>query len=118
MISGAVRCRSWIVAAAFGCVGFGTAVTPSRAGEGVALYDLLKVPAYRKSWVAMLNDGRAPVWLVRYATTFNGPSVPLPSVLLGARRFQLGNVCKPHDCGSNQFYALFAPEGRRAWGLL
>ena len=37
---------------------------------------------------------------------------------VGGQPYLLGWVCKPHDCGDNELYVLFAPGARQAWGLL
>ena len=82
------------------------------------LFDMLKEPAYLAAWKAMLKGEQVPAWVASYAKTFDGPSNPSKTVNLGGKDYLLAFVCKAHDCGDNQLYVLFAPQGKQAWGLL
>lgn len=83
------------------------------------LFELLGKPAYSKSWNTLFAGERdVDRWLARYAKTKNGPATPGKSVQLGGTTYQINMVCKTHECGSNQFFVLFSPDGRKAWGLL
>jgi hypothetical protein len=82
------------------------------------LFDMLKEPAYLAAWKAMLKGEQVPSWVANYAKTFDGPSTPSTTVMVGGQAYLLGYVCKAHDCGDNQLNVLFAPAGRQAWGLL
>jgi hypothetical protein len=82
------------------------------------LFDMLKESAYLAAWKAMLAGEHVPSWVANYAKTFDGPSNPSKTVQLGGKDYLLAFVCKAHDCGDNQLFALFAPAGKQAWGLL
>ncbi|HMK40677.1 MAG TPA: Ivy family c-type lysozyme inhibitor [Methyloceanibacter sp.] len=82
------------------------------------LFDMLKEPTYLAAWKAMLAGEHVPSWVANYAKTFDGPSNPSKTVQLGGKDYLLAFVCKAHDCGDNQLFALFAPAGKQAWGLL
>jgi hypothetical protein len=82
------------------------------------LFDMLKEPAYLAAWKAMLKGEQVPAWVANYAKTFDGPSSPSKTVMVGGEAYTLGWVCKAHDCGDNQLHVLFAPQGKQAWGLL
>ena len=89
------------------------------AGDQPYLFDMLKKPAYRAAWDALLTGEKdVPPWLAKYAKTLNGPSGPGQMVRIRDSDYQLNDVCKTHDCGNNYFIVLFAPSGQRAWGLL
>jgi hypothetical protein len=97
------------------------ASTPSFAAgepEGPYLFDLLKQQSYLAAWKAMLKGETVPPWVAGYAKTFDGPSAPAKYVPVGGESYTLGWVCKTHDCGDNQLYVLFSPDGKTAWGLL
>jgi hypothetical protein len=85
---------------------------------GAYLFDLLGDDAYRAAWNDMLKGETVPAWVKTYAKDFDGPSSPSTEVSVGGEPFTLAWVCKPHDCGDNQLYVLFAPGARQAWGLL
>jgi len=82
------------------------------------LFDMLKEPAYLAAWKSMLANEHVPSWVANYVKTFDGPSNPSKTVQLGGKDCLLAFVCKTHDCGDNQLFALFAPAGKQAWGLL
>lgn len=86
---------------------------------GRYLFDILTEPRYMTAWSSMIAT-RSDVdeWLQKYSSTMNGVSAPSESVQVHGRTFEVGNVCKPHDCGDNQFYVAFAPDGKQAWGVL
>lgn len=83
------------------------------------LFELLTKPAYAKSWKKLLTgEKNIPPWLAQYAKTKDGPSTPGKAIQLDKGNYQIGTVCKTHDCGANQFFVLFAPDGTQAWGIL
>lgn len=94
-----------------------TAVNAS-AADGDYLFDIIKKPAYRQGWNAIMSNAGAPQWLVTFGRGGNGVASPATSVTIDGARYELGHVCKPHDCGDNQFQVMFAPGGGKAWGLL
>jgi len=101
----------WLTLAAF---------RPCPAGaEPPYLFDLLDRPSYLQTWNSLLAGGKdIPQWLAAYAATTNGPSRPSWTVRDGQASYLVAWVCKTHDCGDNQFYVLFAENGKRAWGML
>jgi len=94
------------------------APTQAQAQDTPYLFDLLEQSAYLKAWNGMLKGETVPPWVKSYAKTFDGPATPSTEVPVGGQPYTLAWVCKAHDCGDNQLYVLFAPEGRQAWGLL
>ena len=89
------------------------------AQQGPYLFDVLKKPAYRQSWNAMLaGSGALPGWIGIFSKTYNGVASPMTAVNAGGQAYEISNVCKPHDCGGNMLHVLFAPGGTQAWGLL
>ena len=83
------------------------------------LFDLLKQQAYRTAWNAMMHgEKNIPKWITTFAKTFDGVATPAQTVEVGGQSDLLASVCKPHDCGGNELYVLFAPRGAKAWGML
>jgi hypothetical protein len=82
------------------------------------LFDLMKQPAYLAAWKGMVAGETVPPWVVTFEKTLNGTATPSKQVPVGGEPYTLAWVCKPHDCGDNQLYVLFAPGARQAWGLL
>ncbi len=100
-------------------IGITIAATSGTAFAEAYLFEVLGRPAYYKSWNALFAGEEAvDSWLARYSKTRNGPAGPGTAVELGGTRYQLNTVCKPHGCGDNQFFVLFAPDGTKAWGYL
>src|SRR4029450_3963644 len=86
--------------------------------KGPILGDLMKLPAYRAAWVSMLAGATVPPWVEDYAKTLDGPATPSIAVMVGDNAYTLGFTCQPNNCGDNQLYVLFSPNGAKAWGLL
>lgn len=85
---------------------------------GPYLYELLKRPAYLKSWQALFSGEQdVPPWLAQYTKT-GWVESPGKAITLNGQHYLIGTACKAHDCGDNQFYVLFAEDGLRAWGFL
>lgn len=91
-----------------------TLAASSAQAQGVYLFDVLKRPAYKASWDAMLRGQKVDRWL----PTLRGPADVMKTVTTSDGPRELGNICKQHDCGDNQFYVLFANGGQRAVGML
>ena len=87
--------------------------------QGEDLSQVLKKPAYNQSWKTLMASKKSvDSWLKDYARTYNGPTSPGVTVQLSDGAYQIYNVCKTHDCGSNMFFVLFSAGGSKAWGLL
>ena len=86
--------------------------------KGPVLGDLLNFPPYRSAWVNMLAGAVLPQWVEEYAKTLDGPATPSIAVTAGDNIYTLGFTCQPNNCGDNQLYVLFSPNGAKAWGLL
>src|SRR4029453_1340786 len=81
--------------------------------KGPILGDLMKLPAYRAAWVSMLACATVPLWLENVAKTLEGPATPSISFMVGDVAFALGFSCQPNNCGDNQLYVLFSPNGAK-----
>lgn len=68
--------------------------------KSFAAYQKIIPAAWRKSAWAYRLEGTAP---------------PVRTIDYSGRRFVLGNVCKPHDCGANQLTFLVAVDGSAAY---
>src|SRR5580765_5266472 len=83
------------------------------------LFDLLKQKPYHAAWNAMLKgEKKVDPWIITFGKTYDGVSDQIKSVTVDGAADTLGWVCKPHDCGGNELYLLFAPGGTAAWGML
>jgi hypothetical protein len=85
---------------------------------GPSLSELMAQPAYVTAWKTMLGPDLVPDWVKSYAETLDGPPTPSIKVPVSGDAYTLGFTCKAQDCGGNQLYVLFAPQAKRAWGLL
>ncbi len=88
------------------------------AADGPYLFDLIKKPSYRQGWNGMMANAAPPQWLTAFSKGGNGVSTPSSGLEVEGIRYELGYVCKPHDCGDNQLQVLFGAGGGKAWGLL
>lgn len=100
-------------------IGSSITMTSRTAFAEAYLFEVLAKSTYYKSWNALfVGEENVDYWLAKYAKTKNGPAAPGIPVNLGDARYQINKVCKTHDCGNNQFFVLFAPNGVQAWGFL
>jgi Inhibitor of vertebrate lysozyme (Ivy) len=83
------------------------------------LFNLLKEKPYRAAWTLMFKgETNVPSWVLTFAKTYDGVSAPSKAVEVDGQSDLVAWVCKPHDCGGNELYVLFAPGGAEAWGML
>jgi Inhibitor of vertebrate lysozyme (Ivy) len=91
---------------------------PVLAQDGPYLPDVMKHPSYLAAWKAMVAGEKLPGWVSTFTKTQNAVAAPVKTISVAGEPYALGWICKPHDCGGNEVYALFAPDARQAWGLL
>ncbi|MBO0738278.1 MAG: hypothetical protein J2P48_17180 [Alphaproteobacteria bacterium] len=81
------------------------------------LFDQLKKPSYHAAFSDLFGGQKdLDPWLRGYLRNRNGVDTPGQSIEAG--RYELYNVCKPHDCPGNVLYTMFVPGGSKAWALL
>lgn len=82
------------------------------------LFETLKKPAYRASWDAMFKgEKNVPSWITNIGKGL-GQTSPCKASKIDDIEYTVHTVCKPHDCGANNFMVFFAPNGTQAWGVL
>lgn len=96
----------------------GLGAAPVAAQESPYLPDLMKQPAYFAAWKTMVAGETLPAWVNTFTKTQNAVAAPVKAIPVAGQAYTLGWICKPHDCGGNEVYALFAPDARQAWALL
>jgi hypothetical protein len=70
-----------------------------------------KYPTAMKAIRGILPDSyRSIDWIY----DLSGTSAPLVRLIIDGKSFLGGEVCKPHDCGANNFTFLVAEDGSRA----
>ena len=91
----------------------------AQAPEEPYLPDLMEQqPAYLTAWKKMVAGEELPAWVNTFTKTQGAVAAPVKTIPVAGQPYTLGWICKPHDCGGNEVYALSAPEARQAWGLL
>ena len=91
--------------------------TPAFAGP--YLFELLEIKGYAKGFNAMLaHEKKLPAWVKDFAKTMNGVAGPSEDIMVDGALDVFATVCKPHDCGGNTLYVIFANGGDPASGLL
>jgi hypothetical protein len=97
----------------------GAAPALAQAPEEPYLPDLMEQqPAYLTAWKKMVAGEELPAWVNTFTKTQGAVAAPVKTIPVAGQPYTLGWICKPHDCGGNEVYALSAPEARQAWGLL
>lgn len=82
------------------------------------LSDLLRNPTYLASWNKLIgSEPDSEPWLRRYGETHDGVTIPSKRIPLSTGTHTAAWVCQPHNCGPRQFFVLFAPDGKAAWGI-
>ena len=104
--------RVWLAALALVAAG------NAAAQDGAYLFDLMKQRTYRAAWDGMMKGEEVDGWLADYSRTLDGVATPSALVTVAGQPALAAFVCKPHDCGANQFAVLFTGGGKRAVGAL
>jgi len=83
--------------------------------EDAYFFTLIEQKPYRRAWDAMMKGARRDAfWMPDPDRVTASPNLVTH---LDGREYKIGRICKPHDCGNNQFLVLFAPDARQAWGM-
>lgn len=107
------KCVALVVLFLFCFMGFSALAVQEKS-----LFDALEKPAYRASWDAMFKgEKNVPLWVSNIGKGL-GQAAPCKGSKIDDTEYEVHDVCKPHDCGDNNFIVFFAPEGRQAWGVL
>ncbi|AVJ18802.1 hypothetical protein CLM71_17530 [Serratia sp. MYb239] len=86
----------------------------SFAQQVVTTADLVQQPGYQSSWQQMMKgQARLPGW----ARKGSGTSTPAETIGWQGQQYQVGNICKPHDCGNNFLIVAFKADKSQAWGV-
>ncbi|HEI8867581.1 TPA: inhibitor of vertebrate lysozyme family protein [Serratia odorifera] len=86
----------------------------SVAQQIVTTSDLIQQPGYQASWQKMVK-GQAglPDW----ARKGVGTSTPAETLSWQGQTYELGTLCKPHDCANNFLIVAFKADKSQAWGV-
>jgi hypothetical protein len=91
---------------------------PARAAD-LYLFDVLKQPAYRKAYLAMMKGAtHLPVWLGQITGKGDYVATPETHATIDGVTYRLFNACKAHDCADNIFEVMFSPGGAPAYAVL
>lgn len=78
--------------------------TGSFAEQIITASDLIQQPGYQTSWKNMVKgQAQLPGW----ARKGIGTSTPAETVTWQGQSYQIGNICKPHDCANNFMIVAF-----------
>jgi len=75
------------------------------------LFDLATQAPYKKAYEQMLAY---PGWI----TKAQGVSTPMQTIEAQGKRYTVGIMCEPHNCGNHQMAVAFSADGKQSWGLL
>ena len=88
--------------------------TCSFAEQIISALDLIQQPGYQTSWKNMVKgQAQLPGW----ARKGIGTSTPAETVTWQGQSYQIGNICKPHDCANNFMIVAFKADKSQAWGV-
>jgi len=81
------------------------------------LTEYLKNPTFLETWEKLIRRPDIPRWLSE-SKKVRPNIIQTKAIIFSAKSGDLlgFNVCKPHDCGNNEFFVLFTLDGREAWG--
>lgn len=96
----------------------GLANSAATADELTYLYDVITKPAYKHAIAAIVAGQPIESWVKAVLSGDEGLGTPGKTVSVGTARYELYDVCQPHNCGGNFFYVLFTPGGSQAWAVL
>ncbi|MDN6550567.1 MAG: inhibitor of vertebrate lysozyme family protein [Enterobacterales bacterium] len=80
----------------------------------VSTSELVQQSGYQQTWQKMVKGQKnLPVW----ARKGSGTSTPPEWVTWQGKKYQVGNICKPHDCANNFMYVAFSNDKKQACGV-
>lgn len=80
----------------------------------VSTSELVQQSGYQQTWQKMVKGQKnLPVW----ARKGSGTSTPPEWVTWQGKKYQVGNICKPHDCANNFMHVAFSNDKKQAWGV-
>jgi hypothetical protein len=83
------------------------------------LSDVMKEPAYRKAYAAMLSGAsHLPSWLKQITGREDYVGTPETSATVAGISYRLFHACEAHDCMGHELEVMFSPDGAQAYGLL
>lgn len=95
-----------------------TSLSAALAAEAY-LFNVMKEPAYRKAYDAMLAGAEhLPDWLDQITGRGNYVATPETDASIGGVTYRLFHACKAHDCSGHALEVMFTPDARKAFGLL
>jgi inhibitor of lysozyme (Ivy) len=89
--------------------------TPLPTNEDYIFTIIKKRPAILKRWSGIVPPRYADDRWIKY---LDGTTGPVDRVIVTGKRFVLGYVCWPHNCGGNSVAFLLAADGSDAYGML
>jgi len=101
------------------CLSCMPSISISSPGSYPYFFEQLKNPAYKNSFELLFADQKnVEPWVKRYITTSNGVDSPGESRQIQGKKYELYQICEPHNCGGNFLYIIVEPGGAKAWALL
>ncbi|CAN5124397.1 hypothetical protein BH11CYA1_BH11CYA1_16370 [soil metagenome] len=99
-------------------VSFGTSLTSTLPCRAAGEVYPVQVPAkYPKPFAAYKKIIPVAWRKASWVYTLQGTAEPVRTIDFKGRKFLLGHVCKPHDCGANQLTFLIDLDGSTAYAL-
>jgi len=87
--------------------------------NGTYLHQVIEDPMYLAAWNKLFEKTTdVDDWLKEYSVTLDGVQSQVLKMEFEGSRYEVFKVCKPHDCGDNQFAVIFFEKERGALGLL
>jgi hypothetical protein len=80
-------------------------------------YQMTK-PAYKKSFCDIFKgEHHLDHWLKGCLKESNGVETPYKTLIIGNKKYELYEICEPHNCAGKSLYVIFQPGGTHAWAL-
>ncbi|QGX90574.1 C-lysozyme inhibitor [Tatumella sp. TA1] len=74
--------------------------------------DLVKTPEGSKALTALMSHQQLPSWI-----RTGGVESPAQTVTVKGDDYQVYSICKPHNCGNQQFAVLYSAKLKQMSGL-
>ena len=85
--------------------------------SGNYLHEQLKKPVSKNAFnVLFSGETEINPWLKEYILSQNGVASPSKTIVISEKKYDMYNVCEPHNCPENVLYVLFNYDGSKAWG--